>query len=101
MIDDPRTYYIEDCYALRGCMHCPDCLAFALKFYNLAQLPPHKRGEDTERKKRAIVIKFLISSIASENLPCKDALSSENLKDYIDKLLSGKAKLPNCHYDFI
>lgn len=100
MVDDPRQYFIEDCYALRGCLHCPDCLAFALKFYKLAQSSTSE-GKDTERTKaRILVIKFIVSSIASENLPCEYALSAENLKSYIDRIFNGTADLPMCHYEF-
>ncbi len=100
MVDDPRVFYVEDCYALRGCLHCPDCLAFAVKFYKLAELPPSNKTGDPLKRKRTLAIKFILSTIASENLPCDYALSSANLKNYIDKVLNGDAGLPNCHYEF-
>ncbi len=100
MVDDPRQYFVEDCYALRGCLHCPDCLAFALKFYRLAQSAAGETKDTQRTKTRTLVVKFIISSIASENLPCEYALTAENLKHYIDGIFSGKADLPMCHYEF-
>lgn len=100
MINDPRTFFLENCYALRGCLHCPDCLAFALKFYRLAQLPADQRPDDELKRKRNLVLKFMLATIAAENLPCEYAITSENLRNYINELLNEEAKLPNCHHEF-
>lgn len=100
MIDDPRVYYVEDCYALRGCFHCPDCLAFALKFYKQSQLIQDNKDDMQAKRDRTLVIKFILSTVASENLPCEFSLSSDNLRDYINKIFDGTSQLPNCHYEF-
>jgi len=100
MIDDPRVYYVENCYALRGCFHCPDCLAFALKFYKQSQLIRKEKNDKQAMRDRTLVVKFILSTVASENLPCEYALSSANLRDYINKIMDERAKLPNCHYEF-
>ncbi len=100
MIDDPRVYYVEDCYALRGCFHCPDCLAFALKFYKQSQLIQDNKDDMQAKRDRTLVIKFILSTVASENLPFEFSLSSDNLRDYINKIFDGTSQLPNCHYEF-
>jgi hypothetical protein len=92
---DPREYYIEECYALQGCLHCPDCLAFALRYYQGVKEKQTSNG----KKRREVVVKFLMSSIAAETLPCQKALRLADLKQYVNDLLDGKAKLPICHYD--
>ncbi|MEW6189318.1 MAG: hypothetical protein AB1466_04295 [Actinomycetota bacterium] len=96
---DPRKYYNEECYALQNCMHCADCIAFALRYLREAELAPDKREEAATRKRRT-VIKFILSTIASENLPCEKALPLVDLKTYVNKLLQGEEELPICHYDF-
>jgi hypothetical protein len=100
MVEDPRQFYMENCYALRGCLHCPDCIAFALKFYNYAKSSNKQQADDERMLSRALTIKFILSTIASENLPCEYALSSVNLRDYINLLMDNKAQLPHSHYEF-
>ena len=90
---DARKHFVEECYALTNCLHCPDCLAFALKFFK--EVKSMEKG-----KERNIVVKFILSSIASENLPCEKALSANELKSYINELLEGQQELPICHYEF-
>ena len=92
-IVDPRKYYVEECYAMTNCLHCPDCLAFALKFF--------KEIKSKEKaRERNLVVKFILSTIASENLPCEKALPANDLKSYINQLLEGQGELPICHYEF-
>lgn len=80
-------------------MHCPDCLAFALKYYREVSEEPtmDKRGP---MNKKSLVTKFLLMTISSESLSCNNALSSRELKDYINQLLEGNDELPICHYEF-
>lgn len=99
MVDNARIYYIENCYALRGCLHCPDCLAFALKYHRLAELLEEKDQKAADRS-RTLATKFILSTITSENLPCEHALSSADLKNYINSLMEGESQLPHCHYEF-
>ena len=99
MVEDPKQFYTENCYALRGCLHCPDCIAFALKFYKSARSPKSEHGDD-HMPGRALTIKFILSTIASESLPCEYALSSANLRNYINQLMDEEAQLPHCHYEF-
>lgn len=100
-VDDPRKYYNQECYAMRGCLHCADCLAFALKYLNEVE---SGRGEaetpPTAGSRKRLVTKFIISTISSENLPCEKALSAESLKEYIKGLLEGEGEIPICHYEF-
>lgn len=91
---DPRKYYTQECYALTNCMHCPDCLGFALKYFKESQV------EKDLTKKRSLVVKFILSTVSSENLPCEKALSSADLKLYINQLLEGEGELPIGHYEF-
>lgn len=95
---DPRKYYVEQCYALKNCLHCPDCLAFALKY--LRESVPKDADEKLAKKKQNIALKFIISTIASGSLPCSGALPAEDLKSYLNGLLKGEEKLPVTHYEF-
>lgn len=92
---DIRLYYIEECYGLRNCLHCPDCLAFALKYQK-------QMGSTMKEKDQvyALVLKFAVSTIASENLPCEYAQRQDNLREYLKQLFKGEAELPICHYEF-
>lgn len=99
-VKDARQYYNQECYALKKCLHCADCLAFALRYYkivisNLEETNLDKRREEV----KTLVIKFILSVISAANLPCSDALSASDLKVYINELLEGKEKLPICHYE--
>ncbi|MCK4778281.1 MAG: hypothetical protein KAS39_07850 [Actinomycetia bacterium] len=58
------------------------------------------KKENNTRLKN-LVKKFINSTVASENLTCKYALSSEELKPYLNLLFEGKAKYPICHYEFL
>ncbi len=94
MIENFEDYYNRKCYASLNCLHCPDCLAFATKYY-------HESIDEKQREKRRnLIIKFITSTISSENFTCKNALSSKELLRYINLLLKGEAKLPICHYEF-
>lgn len=92
-VEDPRKYYNEECYALTNCMHCPDCLAFAHKYFKDIE-------QDSKVRQRGLVVKFILATISAENLPCRKALTAENLRKYISDLLEGKQELPICHYEF-
>ncbi len=99
-VEDVRKYYNQECYALKNCLHCPDCLAFALGYYKTVM--DGIDDEDTKRNQevKALVVKFILSVVSSGNLPCGNALSAGNLKVYLSNLLEGKEKLPICHYEF-
>jgi hypothetical protein len=96
---EPRTYYNQKCYAIKNCMHCPDCLAFALKYYREVPDDPATNKRSSMNKKN-LVTKFLLMTISSESLSCTNALSSRELKDYINRLLEQNDELPICHYEF-
>ena len=73
MIDDPRVYYVENCYALRGCFHCPDCLAFALKFYKQSQLIQEEKMTARQREAAPLLLNLFcqlsLPRIFPVNLP--------------------------------
>ncbi len=94
---DPRAYFNQECYALRGCLHCGDCLAFALRYFR--STPTEEQGKGRPASKRTVVVKFINSVVASENLSCEKALRAQDLREYVSKLLDGQAELPACHYD--
>lgn len=91
---DARRYYNEECYALDNCLHCPDCLAFALRFFKETSGP-----EDGKGGRRQVVAKFILSTVAAGSLPCPKALDAQALQPYVEELLSGAAELPICHYE--
>lgn len=92
---DIRRFYIEDCYGLRSCLHCPDCLALALKYLN--EIRGEEPGNDDVYN---LMLKFAVSTVASENLPCEYAKPHDELREYLRRLFRGKAELPICHYEF-
>ncbi len=93
---DARRYYNEECYAQDNCMHCQDCLAFALLHW---QQLGDSLSEKTLSRERSRVVKFLAGTITSGSLPCPRALPRGDLRPYIDRLLSGDGELPICHYE--
>lgn len=95
---EPRKYYNEKCYALKNCLHCPDCLAFALRYFR--ELPKEREESKKGLDARSLVTKFLLMTISAESLPCADALTSKELKSYIGLLFEEKEELPICHYEF-
>lgn len=95
---EPRLYYNQKCYAIKNCLHCPDCLAFALKYFSEA--PKKTKSNRKGPTKKDLATKFLLMTISAESLPCEDALPSKDLKEYINLLFEEKEELPICHYDF-
>ena len=90
---NPVEYYNLECYGKRQCLHCGDCIAWSIRYLKMSQ--------ESEEKKKALIIKFLTSTICQENLPCPYALSLGELKSYIDKLTAGKVEAPISHYEFV
>jgi hypothetical protein len=90
---EPISYYNEECYGKRQCLHCGDCLAWAKRFL--------QEGWEEEERKRAMVRKFLTSTICRENFPCPYALSLTELNNYLNNFIGGEAELPLSHYEFV
>ena len=58
---DARKHFVEECYALTNCLHCPDCLAFALKFFK--EVKSMEKG-----KERNIVVKLDCTPETGQNM---------------------------------
>lgn len=92
---DPKKHYNEECYGLRGCLHCQDCLAFAVLYVR----DPAYSDDKPREVRRKLALKFLVNAISAEALPCDRALRSVDLKEYLKALLAGGGSLPICHYE--
>jgi len=82
--------HYNDCFVKRDCIHCPDCIAFAMIFSEILEmrLPPQGvpyviPGDSHYWN----FIKFLLSTITKEYLPCDRALDYETIKKFALALL--------------
>jgi len=81
--------HYNECFAERErCLHCNDCIAYALIVSEALELKlPRGQPYSIGQGHAWNFIKFLGSTISREYLPCDRALSYEQIKDFAKSLL--------------
>ena len=82
--------HYNECYAQRDrCLHCNDCIAFALIYSEALKLrlPPRGVPYAVEHGHAWNFVKFLGSTISREYLPCERALPYAKVRDFAWALL--------------
>jgi len=82
--------YYNECFVKRGrCMHCGDCIAFALIYSEALQLrlPPRGVPYMLQPGHAWNFVKFLTSSISRPYLRCDRALPANKIKKFALSLL--------------
>ena len=82
--------YYGECFAKRDrCLHCNDCIAFALIYSETLalRLPPKGVPYVVKPGHAWNFVKFLCSTISREYLPCDRALPYEQIKSFAWSLL--------------
>jgi len=77
--------HLFDCYNKHHCIHCFDCIAFAL-LYAEDNLIHVKKYPNPLPDKLIYFSKYLYSAINRDYLPCKYALTGKQVKIYKDWL---------------
>jgi len=95
--------HFGECYVAHDrCLHCNDCIAFALIYSETMQvrMPPPGVPYSVGLGHEWNFVKFLGSTIAKEYLPCPHALSYEKVKRFAWSLLrlsrGERARLREC-----
>jgi hypothetical protein len=82
--------HYSECYVKRArCLHCNDCIAYALISSEALNVELPSRGVpySVSQGHAWNFVKFLGSTIAKEYLPCDRALAYETVKDFAFALL--------------
>ncbi len=91
---DVRLYYNQECYGLRNCLHCQNIIAFGIRSIK------SRNNKKLNSRELSRIKKFIYQSVSRENFFCENALSMQDIREYLDKLITDQENLPIIDYDF-
>jgi len=74
------------CFEERDCLHCSDCVAFALMYLDATGVRL-RRGDIFHSREGVVFVKFLVSTMSREYMPCERCPDENAVEKFAEGLL--------------